>query len=60
LRKLASMLLNAQSTGFNSILYREVVDPVTGLTQTQYVDASHAGQPGVYERKLSFDELQHI
>jgi len=54
------MLLNAQSTGFNSILYREVVDPVTGLTQTQYVDASHAGQPGVYERKLSFDELQHI
>lgn len=60
LRKLASMLLNAQSTGFNSILYREVIDPVTGLTQTQYVDASHAGQPGVYERKLSFDELQHI
>lgn len=60
LRSLASMLLSAQSTGFNSILYREITDPVTGLTQTQYVDASKAGQNDVYERKLSFDELQHI
>ena len=60
LRQLASMLLSAQSTMFHSVLYKEVTNQATGLTQTIYVDASKAGQEGVIEKQLSLDELQHI